>query len=67
MSALVPFRGAFTIASFCEVHNIGRTSVYAEIKRGRLRVVKVGRKTLVTTDDAARWLASLPSSDAIGS
>jgi excisionase family DNA binding protein len=54
-SSLVSSRGAFTIASFCEAHNIGKTSVYAEIKRGRLRAVKMGRKTLIKADDARRF------------
>jgi hypothetical protein len=38
----------------------GAESAYEEAKRGRLRLTKCGRKTLVTLDDAEAWLASLP-------
>jgi hypothetical protein len=33
---------AFSIRQFSEIYNIGRTKVYEEIKRGRLRGRKIG-------------------------
>jgi hypothetical protein len=52
---------AFDIASFCQRYGVGRTLTYDEIKSGRLRVRKCGRRTLITEDDAENWLRRLPS------
>jgi hypothetical protein len=52
---------AFDIAAFCQRYGVGRTRAYEEIRLGRLRVRKCGRKTLITEDDAEDWLGSLPS------
>lgn len=52
--------GALTIKSFCEWASIGRTSVYEEIKSGRLRAKKRAGRTLIPRLAAAEWLANLP-------
>ncbi|QAU44185.1 DNA-binding protein [Bradyrhizobium guangzhouense] len=48
-----------TIPEFCRWSRIGRTAAYREIKLGRLRLVKVGAKSLILVSDAERWLSSL--------
>jgi excisionase family DNA binding protein len=53
-------RRAFSISEFCVRYGIGRTNAYQEIATGRLRAVKVGRRTLITHDAAEAWLAALP-------
>ena len=55
-----PFRRAFPIREFCVRYGIGRTNAYQEIAAGRLRAVKVGRRTLIAHDAAEAWLAALP-------
>jgi excisionase family DNA binding protein len=50
---------AFPIATFCKKYGIGRSKAYEEIKSGRLVALKVGRRTLISADDAERWLSSL--------
>jgi hypothetical protein len=55
-------RGAFDIDNFCKWADIGRSHLYAEVKKGRLKLTKCGRKSLVTVEDAKAWLASLPKS-----
>jgi excisionase family DNA binding protein len=40
-------RRAFSISEFCSLYAVGRTKAYAEISSGRLRAVKVGRRTNV--------------------
>ena len=57
----------FSIAEFSEYYGIGRTRVYAEIRAGRLRAIKVGQRTLIIVDDAEAWLLSRPSSQDAGS
>lgn len=39
-----------TVPEACVALRIGKTSLYAQVKRGALTVVKIGRKTLITTD-----------------
>ena len=57
------FSGAITVDGFCDRYNIGRTTFYAEVKAGRIRLVKMGRKTLIPEPEGERWLASLPTAD----
>jgi excisionase family DNA binding protein len=53
---------AYDIPSFCRAYSIGRTRVYQEIKEGRLKSVKSGRRSLIPTYAAEEWLRSLPHS-----
>jgi hypothetical protein len=52
---------AMSIRAFCETYNLGRTSTYAEIKSGRLKARKAGRRTVIAIDDAEQWLSGLPA------
>lgn len=54
------FPRAFPISEFCRRYGICRTKAYDEIGSGRLRAVKVGRRTLISHDAAESWLAALP-------
>jgi len=51
---------AMSIEQFCQRYDIGRTSAYAEIREGRLRARKCGRRTIIADDDADNWLQRLP-------
>ena len=53
-------RLAYTVDDFSRLHNIGKTSIYKEIQLGRLEAVKVGSRTLISSNAAARWLSTLP-------
>ena len=52
---------AMSIRVFCESYGIGHTKAYEEIKAGRLKARKVGKRTIVTADDADDWLSRLPA------
>ena len=54
-------RRAFGIARFCKRYGIGRSKAYDEIKAGRLKALKVGRRTIIREQDAENWLRSLPA------
>ena len=49
---------ALTIEDVCERYSVGRTTVFAEIKAGRLRAVKLGRSTRIDARDAECWWQS---------
>lgn len=47
-----------TVDEFVRDYKVSRTTTYAEIKAGRLKVRKVGRRTLITDRDSEAWLES---------
>jgi excisionase family DNA binding protein len=52
------FRIAYSIADACTATSCGRTTIYKAIKCGKLRAVKVGRRTVITASDLIAWLNS---------
>ena len=54
-------RNCFSLEEFCFRNAIGRTTAYNEIRAGRLRPKKVGRRTLISIEEEARWLSSIPA------
>jgi excisionase family DNA binding protein len=53
---------ALSIPEFCAAVGIGRSRTYEEIKAGRLRVLKCGRRTLISRDAVTAWLSGLSAS-----
>jgi hypothetical protein len=56
----VSLPAAMTIDQFCRSYCVGKTKAYSEIKAGKLKIRKLGSKTLVARADAEAWLAALP-------
>lgn len=54
-------QGAMSIARFSEEYAIGRTKTYEELKSGRLRGRKIGKRTIISQHDAEAWLQGLPA------
>jgi len=54
-------KGAFSVDEFCAWASIGRSKFYGEVNEGRIRLRKVGRKSIVTDSDARAWLEALPT------
>jgi excisionase family DNA binding protein len=52
---------AYSIADACKLLGVGRTTLYAAIKRGELKCRKVGRRTVITGDAMKSWLSGLPT------
>ena len=51
---------AMSIREFCDRYGPGRTKTYEELRSGRLRGRKIGKRTIIAEDDAEDWLRSLP-------
>jgi excisionase family DNA binding protein len=49
-----------SIADVTKIIGLGRSFVYEEIKEGRLRVRKAGRRSLIFDADLKAWLQALP-------
>jgi hypothetical protein len=50
---------AYDMRSFCTAYGISRSFAYVEIKAGRLKTLKAGRRTLISRQAADDWLNSL--------
>lgn len=50
----------YTVKQFGARFAVSRTRFYRLIQEGQLSPVKIGRRTVVTTTEAQRWLSSLP-------
>lgn len=46
---------AYSIEAFCKTFSVGKTLTYAEIKAGRLKIAKIGRRTVIPADAADVW------------
>jgi excisionase family DNA binding protein len=53
-------RRAHTIPETCALTGIGRDTIYALIRSGKLTARKLGRRTLITDDDLRQFLTGLP-------
>jgi excisionase family DNA binding protein len=56
----IAIREAFAVREFCARYGICRQTFYDEVRRKRLRAVKLGKKTVILKSDAEAWAASLP-------
>ena len=57
---------ALTINEFCDRYGICRETAYQQIRTGKLRAVKLGRRTVLLAPDVDAWAASLPELRAVG-
>ena len=48
-----------TVKEFCRRHGIGRSTFYKLVRRGSLRVVKLGSRTLIPSDSEREWCLDL--------
>jgi excisionase family DNA binding protein len=53
-------RKAFTIHEFAARNGIGKDKAYQEVREGRLRARKLGKRTLILDTDEAAWRDALP-------
>jgi len=48
-----------TISQFCAIANCGKTNTYKLINAGKLKAVKLGKKTLIPKDAMENFIANL--------
>lgn len=51
---------AYSVEAFCKRFDLGRSKTYEEIRLGRLKIRKVGTRTLIAHEDAIAWFNALP-------
>ena len=56
-------RAASTVDEFCARNHLCRDTAYRQIKAGKLRARKVGKRTLIFISDELAWRDSLPPLD----
>lgn len=52
---------AYSVETAADLLGLGRTLLYAELNSGRLKGVKVGRRTLIPESSIQQWLQNLES------
>jgi excisionase family DNA binding protein len=57
-------RLAYSVKQTCEVSSLGRTSIYALIAEGKLKVVRIGGRTLILAESLHDLLAGRVSGKA---
>ncbi len=55
MEWIEPDALALTIKDFCRIYAVGRSDTYELIRDGKLHAVKVGKRTLITSQSAQSW------------
>lgn len=48
---------AYSIAEACRVSSLGRTRIYELAKEGKIDLVKLGRRSLITAESLRRLLS----------
>ena len=51
----------FSVKEFCEMVGIGRTTLYQEVKAGRIKAKKMGRSTLIPKSELEGFIEEVPS------
>lgn len=58
-------RIALSVEDAARAASVGRTTIFMELRNGRLKGRKVGRRTVISVEDLNAWLTSLPTSRSI--
>ena len=54
----VPMKLRYTIPEFCELSGLSRSKTYERIKTGRIAVVRDGKETFITHEEAVRYVTT---------
>lgn len=56
-------RVSYSRNEFCRIHGISLSTLQREIRAGRIRVFKAGRRTLIPASEVHAWPSRLQESD----
>ena len=57
---VMPFRAAISVNEFCAAFGIGRTLFHRLKNEGKIRFIKVGRRTLIPWAEVSAWTDQSP-------
>ena len=57
---------AYSVEEFCALSGLGRSFLYEAIRNGDLKARKAGRRTLILSAEAQRYLDTLPEVETAG-
>jgi excisionase family DNA binding protein len=58
-----PPKVGYSVKEAADASGLGRTTIYAAVRRGELRMVKKGARSIILDRDLRRWLEGLPPSN----
>jgi excisionase family DNA binding protein len=58
-----PPKIGYSVKEAAVAASVGRTTIYAAVRRGELRIVKKGARSIILDRDLRRWLECLPPSN----
>jgi excisionase family DNA binding protein len=53
--------GMSSLNDFCRRNSVGRSYTYQQIKEGKLKAIKIGSHTRITSEAEAAWRNALPA------
>ena len=56
-------RRALSVEQFCKRYGIGKSTLYVQIREGRLRLRKIGKRSVIAVEDAEIWFMNLRTVD----
>jgi excisionase family DNA binding protein len=54
---------AYSISEACDASGFGKSTIYLEIAKGKLRARKMGARTFILAVDLQDWLANTPAAE----
>ena len=59
-----PPKIGYSVKEAADASGLGRTTIYAAVRQGELRMVKKGARSIILDRDLRRWLEGLPPTNA---
>lgn len=56
----LPSKRASTVEEFAQRYGLCKQTIYNQARAGRLKIRKVGKRSVITAEDEKAWLESLP-------